>query len=377
MRLALLAAVGLLLAGCIGSPSPPATEPLQGQEVAVDANRPAPSFGGNVTVGPAAAADTQATLAAAPVLQKGEWWRIQFNSPLDGSAAEFVRVIADVTPEGDYVVGMPHEGWYKEAVVYHTPAFGDVKADLSYETHDEVFTPVKFPLTDDQAWTTTFSGGQEMTAHVKVQDAQTATVTFTAPAGAGPLGLFGLLAPVTGDGGDQTVLELVYDATIHEVREFRHPTAEFKVVEHGYNFTGWTTVPRGEDLVFIHGRFAAGVGIGSSGGPMPPMDQVEVAGDYNRVTFVQLVGPVFGPVPGAYRETAKAPDGTEFMTENVAGAAFVSQFFEFPDPDGTWEFTHVAAGPGIAFSEGIAYHQYDIHLPDGARRTDHSHKVIR
>jgi hypothetical protein len=366
-------AVAVALAGCINAPAhvdPVAQD--DGQAVQVTADRPEPTFTANVTVGPAAIADEQATLVAPPVLQKGEWWRIQFHSPLDGMEAEFVRVIADVQDDG-YVVGMPHEGWFKEGVVYHTPAFGDVAKDLSYETHDEVFQPVQFPLTDGATWESTFSGGGTMTAHVKVEDAHTARVTFTQPGGGLPF-----LGPTPAQPAEeQVVLELVYDATIHEVREFTHPTAEFQVVEHGYNFTGWVTVPRGEDLAFIHGRLAGLLGIGASGqGPLPPTETVEVAGGYNRLTFVQVVGSVV-PAPGVYRETVAAPDGTEFVTEAVPGTGLTVAFFEFPDPDGTWEFTHLAAGPGIVFSEGIAYHQYDIHLPDGAKRTDHSHKVIR
>ena len=37
----------------------------------------------------------------------------------------------------------------------------------------------------------------------------------------------------------------------------------------------------------------------------------------------------------------------------------------------------VAGGGAFVFIEGIAYHQYDISLPDGAIRSDHSHEVVR
>ncbi|HEV8359150.1 MAG TPA: hypothetical protein VGR28_01705, partial [Candidatus Thermoplasmatota archaeon] len=233
-----LALVAITLAGCTTAPQPtPAEDEPLDRTVQVTDDRPEPTFG-NVTTGPAAAEDERLTLDSPPRWQRGEWWRIKFHSPIDGAEAEYVRVVADVQ-DGDYVVGMPHEGWYKEAVIYHSPAFGDVNADLSYDTHDELFEPLHWPLTNDATWETQFSGGGPMTAHVQVGEDHTATVTFTQPQGAGPLGLLG-------PGEEATVLTLVYDAKIHEVREFTHPTVEWQVVEHGYNFTGWITVPRGE-----------------------------------------------------------------------------------------------------------------------------------
>src|SRR5687768_199232 len=111
-----------LLAGCLGGATPPADPTTQAvPAIEIDENRPEPVFG-NVTVGPSAQPDLNATLAAAPRLIPGEWWRIQLESPLTGDKQEFIRVLAAV--EGDtYVFGMPHEGWWKEAVIYHTPAF--------------------------------------------------------------------------------------------------------------------------------------------------------------------------------------------------------------------------------------------------------------
>ncbi len=361
-----------LAAGCLGGATQRGAPPVDGaaaDESVQIGERPDPTFG-NVTTGPVASPDAEATLDAPPRLVAGEWWRIRFESPFTGETVEFVRVVAAVDGES-YVVGMPHEGWYKEAVVYHAPGFGDVNADLSYLTHNVLFTPLQFPLTADATWTTQFSGGPEMTARVTTDPvAKTATVTFTSSGGGGFFGL-----PVGGNGGgDQTVLELVYDATIHEVREFRHQTLVYEVIEHGYGFEGWITIPRGEDMAFFHGRI--GPALDLDGNPAPPTDAVELSGGFNRVTFIHVLGGVT-PAPGAYREVAKAPDGTEYVTEAVPGGPVQLAFHEATNPDGAWELTHVVGGAGIGFMEGIAYHQYDVRLPDGAKRSDHSHAVIR
>jgi hypothetical protein len=106
------------------------------------------------------------------------------------------------------------------------------------------------------------------------------------------------------------------------------------------------------------------------------MESVEISGGFNRVTFILAAQAIVQG--GSYKETAVAPDGTTFESEwTPHPGGFLTDFYEYANPDGTWELTHVAAGGGVAFIEGIAYHQYDIHLPDGAIRSDHSHEVVR
>jgi hypothetical protein len=90
------------------------------------------------------------------------------------------------------------------------------------------------------------------------------------------------------------------------------------------------------------------------------------------MTLMQAVFPV---APGFYRVRTVAPDGTEFMTESRGEPAI--SFFELSDPDGVWQGEDIVAGAGATYSMGIAYHQYDIRLPDGLKRSDHSHEVIR
>ncbi|HWG90095.1 MAG TPA: hypothetical protein VNZ52_04520 [Candidatus Thermoplasmatota archaeon] len=358
---ALLLAVGF--AGCMNdAPADTPAATANNSTITVDANRPPPIADGEVEVGPAAEPDLEATLMEAPKLKVGEWWRIRMYSPLDGSDVEVIRVMAKEV-DGHYVFGMPHERWYKEAVVYHTPGFGDVTKELGYNAHNIPFHPVKFPLTDGATWQTNFETETPLTATAKQVDPYTVDITYTTPNG-------GVLMTAT------------YDARIHEISKLKVDTMEYEVLEHGYDFKGWVTVPRAEKLVFIHGRLGPVFGLGSfPPQPAPPMDEVTIDEDFNRVTFVQIVGYSVSNEAhgkGVYRETVTDPDGNQYVTE-MAGetAGYKIQFFENSNPKGTWKLEHVAGGPGIAFTEGIAYHQYDILVPEGHVRTDHSHPVVR
>ncbi len=366
----LLLTSSLAAAGCFGNTAedaPVNSTAAQNANVTIG-ERPEPTFT-DVQAGTAAAPDSAATLDTMPQIKVGEWWRIKMQSPLDGREAEYTRVMA--YQDGDtYVFGMPHEGWYKEAVVYHVPFFGDVNLDLSGHAHDIPFVPLKFPLNDEQTWTTKFEGGPDLTATVVTnQAAKTAEVTFTNPSGG-------------------VAVSLVYDAKIHEIVHFEHSTIIYDVVEHGYDWEGWVTVPRAEDLVFFHGRLAQGAAITPTGiAPNPnPFEQVEIAGGFNRMSFILLIGDIGlvsgstnQPVaPGVYGIKATDPEGNvfELPPQPMTGGLKV-EFFESTAPDGIWNLEYVATGPGVAFIEGIAYHQYDIKVPTGEKRSDHSHPVIR
>lgn len=356
----------LLAAGC-ATPSEPEA-PMN--ETAVVEERPEPVFG-EVAVGPAARPDENATLLAPPRLVPGEWWRIRFESPYT-EPTEFLRVVARVEPDGTALVGMPHEGWWKEAVIFHTPALGEVAPDLSYAAHDVPFQPLVFPLTADATWETAWEDeASALTATVEPVDETTVDVGFVGAA-------CGITSFVVGcDGSDPTeVIRIRYDAKMHEIVRFEGPGMTWEVLEHGYGFEGWVTIPRAEDLVFLHGRFGPALDLARAPATSTT-DTVEVSGGYNRVSFILGAGGV-PPGSGVFRETATAPDGTVYELEVLPGqGGYRALFLEHASPDGTWTFEHVSGGGGLVMAEGVAYHQYDIRLPDGAVRTDHAHEVVR
>lgn len=362
MRASPILVVAALVAGCATPPAEEAVEPAAEGFQVVDER--ATSFGAIVT-GPAVGPDLNATLAAAPRLVPGEWWRIRFQSTFFEKTPEFVRVVADVNAAG-YVVGMPHEGWFKEAIAYHAPSFGDIGLDLSYALHNVRFEPLRFPLVEGATWTTSFGTG-EYTATVESTDEFTATVRFDPPASepqpTDPV--YAALSPVPLDAS----MRLVYDARQHEVVKFESLIGTWEVVEHGYGFEGWVTVPRGLHTAIDHGQFLAV----TPGEPVVTRTAA-IEGGYNRLTILQGV---FALGPGAYRVKATAPNGTEFLTESRGERSFTIGFHEASDPDGTWTLEDVVAGPGGTYTMGMAYHQFDIRLPDGARRSDHDHPVMR
>ena len=359
-RLALVLAA-LLLGGCLAqAPEPAPVEPAAAPAVVIDEARPDTAFG-DVATGPIAAPDENATLAAPPRLVAGEWWRLRFDSPIGTEGpVEVVRVVAEVTDEG-YVFGMPHEGWYKEVISYHSPALGDVGLDLSYATHNEVFQPVVFPLEPGASWRTTFATAT-YDATVESVDGTRATVKLAPVAEPSPLD------PVFAAFGFAAVpMTLTYDATAHEVVRFDNGFGTYEVVAHGYGFEGWVTIPRAEHTAIDYGTL--GPASPDSPGPTRTM---EVSGGFNRLTMMEAIFP-FGP--GVYRVRSVSPDGTEHVLESTGKPAL--RFYEVADPDGKWTVEDVVAGPGATYHMGIAYHQYDIRLPDGLKRSDHSHEVIR
>lgn len=351
----------LLLAGCAESTEP---EP-EGDGILIDENRPDTSYGA-VSTGPAVAPDLNATTAEAPRLIPGEWWRIQYENVLNEDVVEVVRVVADVDEAG-YVVGMPHEGWLKEAISFHAPSFGDVNFDLSYNTHNQLFTPLQFPITLGDSWLTHMAA-MPYEATVTQVDDHTATIEMVSvnsnPTPADPvLVALGILP------GD-TIMTLHYDARQHEIVSMESAIGTWRVVEHGYDYQGWVTIPRGEDTAIDYGVF------GPVSDAHTPLERtLTVADDFNRMTMMHFVGTA-NDAPGHMQARDVAPDGTEHITE-FTGAGFHLQFYEIKDPGGTWTVQDTVAGAGFTYHMGIAYFQYDIHLPDGGRRADHSHSVIR
>lgn len=350
--------LAILLAGCTSA------------GVDVDASPPTEDLGprpdttyGHVATGPAAQPDLNATTAAAPRLAEGEWWRIQYTSFGISELVEVVRVVANATKDG-YILGMPHDGWLKEAVSFHSPSFGDVNLDLSYDTHNMRFEPVRFPLVEGATWETHFAA-TPYTAVVDAVDTYTATIRFLPADADDPE------RPVTealGLAGLEMVLD--YDARQHDIVRMESALGVWEVVEHGYGFEGWVTVPDGAETAIDHGAFGP-----ASASHDVRERQLEVEGDFNRMTMMHFVG-TLGPSPGYVKLRHVNPEGDAWTTELIGSGMQVS-FFETNDPVGTWTVEDTAVGAAFTYSMGIAYLQYDIRLPDGARRGDHGHAVVR
>ena len=363
MRFAVALLMAALLAGCAADP-----EADDAPSLIIDADRPDTTYT-DVETGPAVEPDWNATTAEAPVLVPGEWWRIRYDitAPgLEDTLVEVVRVVADVTEDG-YLVGMPHAGWLKEAISFHAPAFGDVGPDLSYDTHNQRFEPVQFPLTAGSSWDTVLAA-QPFVAEVTAADEHTATIEFTSvnPDGSAADPVLVALGIAPGD----STMTLTYDARQHEVVRMESPLGTWEVVEHGYGFEGWVTIPRGQDTAIDYGTFLA-----ASESHTPLERTLEVPEDFNRMTMMHFVG-TLNEAPAHMQARDVTPQGEEHVTE-MTDSGYRLSFYEVRDPGGTWTVQDTVIGAGFTYHMGIAYFQYDIHLPDGARRADHGHEVIR
>ncbi len=297
------------------------------------------------------------SLQTAPEWQVGEWWTIKMTSPLIGYDVTWTRVVAG-TEGSDYLLGQPKDEWAKEALLFHVPGLGEVaQDDLSYEVHDARFHVADFPLTDGKEWDTEFEGNP-VTAQVTTNPDGTAEIWYCCGAN----------------------ITATYDPALGVLSSFEaEGLITYEVVDHGFGYEGIVTVPHGHDLVFVNGRIASVIDLNMQ--PAPPVEEVEISSDYQRVTFAGIVGDVVSGAPagGAYREVATSPNGTTFETTRlpVEGAGLTVNVFETTEVGGTWSFEHEAAGPGIAFTEGIAYHVFDIELPQGQLQGDHSEHITK
>jgi hypothetical protein len=348
MRAAWVVCLALLLAGCLGASKAPVQQAST------------PASGGNATLdlkllpsGAPAASAPPATLAAPPQWRSGEWWDVKVTDAFDSKSYETKRVVAGT--EGDrYLVGMPRDKFSNELMVLHIPGFGQVTQDtLGFDVHNVLFEPVKFPLTDGLQWDTKFEG-RPFTATASVKSPTVAEVDLK-----------------NANTGEH--MHLTYDATVHEVTKLVFDNyATLEVLGHGYDYQGVITVPHMFHLVFQQARI--GPVLSGNNEALPPVESVKVDDTYDRVSFVELLGsalPFFAPnapavAAGYYKETATGPDGKTYTTEMLPSeTGLKTAFFMADKPGGVWQFQHVAAGPGIVESEGIAYHVYDVEMPSG------------
>lgn len=345
-----------LLAGCANQgapePAPSSTGGVQYQDevvqVAVDTMpRDAPAPG-------------ERTLLEAPRWRLGEWWTYTMTDGFTGGTYEFTRVVVgEDRAAGNYLVGFPVESFSNDVMLFHIPGYGDIaQSNLAYETHDAYFQMLDFPLTDGKEWEAEFEG-----------------------TGKGP-------ALVTVDGGKANIelispnynVQATYDPEIGEISEMtinNGTYATYKVTGHGYDYQGLVRVPHAHDLIFMHGRLAGVVDLSQPvlpPNPKGPTDTVEITAGYDRASFIIAVGggPAFGlpPPPGVFRETVTAPDGTVYEAtltpvDVATGTPLKIIAVGHDNPTGTWSLEHVAAGPGIAFVEGIGFHSIDVELPSG------------
>lgn len=346
----------LLLAGCLGNDAQPAATLTSVAEMA-DTR---PTINLEVTDDVLAPRDLQAP----PQWKTGEWWQYKLVDDFTGASTEVTRVVAG-TDGDDFLVGMPAMQFRHDIMVLHMPGFGQVsRANLSFEVHDARFAPLKFPIKAGDTYPTEWEG-QPTTVTVVTAADGIATLEATNP-----------------QGGDN--VQMTYNAEVGEITKLVMPGyATYEIVGHGFDFNGVMTVPHQHDLIFVQQRIGVPLGVPQGGEPVLTTDAVNVDPTYDRVSFAIIAGSLpsslitnalglpdvvpVDPPQGYYKETATAPDGETFEVEILPTdtPGLKISFFGKDMPGGDWRFDHLAAGPGIVLTEGIAYHVYDVELPSG------------
>lgn len=275
-------------------------------------------------------------LSSAPGWLPGEYWTVRLESTLFEEPVTWTRVVAGFTSDG-YLVGQPADDFSLPGLLFHVPGLGGVTpSNLSYSVHGANFQPVEFPLDEGTEWQTTFEG-DPVNATTSVREDGTAHIEFCCKRN----------ITATYDPDVRAISELdVDDGFLH-----------YEVTDHGYAHQGPVDVPLNRSLVFFTGR-AAGL-FGASQPVGGPTDSVEVPKGVETVAFTQIVGNI-DPSPtvgtGVYEERAVHPNGTTFTTrQSVDADGLELGFHQAGNASGAWTFEHVAAGPGIAFTEGIGY----------------------
>lgn len=315
------------------------------------------------------------TLNETPLWRLGEWWEYDITAYLTGESETVKRIVAG-TEKDFFLVGFPRDQFSNFALVLHHPAYGDIHRDhISYDTHDADFKPMDFPLVEGKSWQTYWqSESNEWTATVTSVDhaAGEAQIDFTTTS-----------TDPTGQTSTTHHGYAIYDAEMGVARELEFPGyANFQVTRHAFNYTGVVRVPHDHDLVFFHGCLAGAQTV-TPDNPITepdlsgcPEGSIEMPPGYDRVSFGLLMQDVAGAAAaqngadgtfGYYSMDITAPDGETYSMDVTPAdqSYFVGEFFENDDPEGMWDYTAVAGGPGVIFIEGIGYHSIDIDLPSG------------
>jgi hypothetical protein len=283
-----------------------------------------------------AASDDAGPFQREPAWLPGEHWTAKVDSRLLDEPLTWTRVVAGFSPQG-YLVGQPAEEARPGPLLLHIPGMGLVQeANLSYQVHGDAFQPVSFPLEEGKTWQTTFEGDPVNATVERVGEDQ-ARIEFCCSRN----------------------ITVVYDAQLRAVASMTVDDGflAYEVTDHGFAHEGLVEVPLQREIVFFEGRFAGATGLREPAGP--PTNQADVSGDHDRVAFTQIVGNADAtpaPATGVYREQATLPNGTTVATQQAASTEGLTiTFHEAANASGTWRFEHVAAGAGLAVTEGIGY----------------------
>lgn len=283
----------------------------------------------------------------APQWAVGDWWTYRFTSDIYELTFDATLVVGNVTETG-YLVGMPPERYSRDAILFHVPPVGFLGLNLSYDVHDVLFDPIRFPLADGATWNTTWIAAPiRFTAHA-------ANVTATE----GPVPGF----HVTNAGFEalsNRTYEYEYASSVGWFTMYQRVDLDGRVreridlIDYGHDYTGPLRLLDGITMVFLEARTT-----GSTAAPIASF-RPDAALD---TIFTACV---FGDAPGQYSIEIQTPTRTACTASGTllpgdAVRRIVSA--EVPNEPGPWEARFTALGQGLSIAEVMGYRAWNVEL---------------
>lgn len=273
----------------------------------------------------------------------GDWWTYAVTSETTEVAGEITVVVADILPDGAYVVGIPTQAQEGEdplaALLFHMPPIGPVARDLSWDVHGTRFEPAQWPLAEGKTWETTW-----ISANVRLTARQNGT-HWT----------------INNSGYEQdtnTRYELVYDPAAKWFTSYTRASLDgtirqsMELVANGTGYNGTLRAPRFIEVAFLDSR--TNTIITPGGLPAAPNPRFRAPDTADTL----LVGCLAGGAPGQYHSEVRIGDGVVCsLDENIqpGDSTTRAQLVEIDAPEGELEARLVAVGQGSATVEVLAW----------------------
>lgn len=329
--------LALFLTACGSGPTP---------DAAVDETGAAP--GATLVAAPPPSGTAARSLAAPPDLQIGEWWSVEVDPELVGVTIPTTLVVT--RRDGDVAgIGIPPQAFSHDFLVLHVPVLGDLDlSTFAWRVMWDDFEALRFPLEEGRTWTADFHG-QDVDATVTRVEGNRAWVSMT---------------------GESEQIELVYDADVGMITEFREDRLRlgFRVTDHGFDYRGNVLDLAGIELGLMASPAAAAASAGSEGAhdghAVTTTLDVETAGSHGSLSLV-LWGVGTEGEPGQYRIAATAPDGRVFE-QSFDGSSgpgpVVARSSGHDAVTGRWEIDFERDGPAGLLVELFTYDLNEVEL---------------
>jgi hypothetical protein len=274
---------------------------------------------------------SERSLASPPALQVGEWWTVEVDPELVGATFETTLVVTHAG-DGTARIGMTPESFRDDFLVLHVPVLGDVTLEtFAWRVMWDDFEALRFPLEPGARWTADFHGN-DVTATVERIEGARAFIVME---------------------GDSERIEMVYDASVGMITEFREEALQlaFRVTGHGTGYSGPVLSLSGIELAFMQGGPAAAEARSSA------TLEVDTEGTHGSLSLVVWNRGVEDQA-GRYRIVATAPDGSilEHTFETAPGdAAVLVQSFGHEVVQGSWKLDFERDGPARLLVELFTY----------------------